>query len=337
MKSTHISRQFLPLCVVGGSAHPKLAQDTANEMGISLGGIEHKRFPNSEVYVRYTESVRGCHVVIIQSLVATDNFSVNDALVELILMIDAAKRASASEITVVMPYMAYSRQDRKAKGREPVSAAAVIRMLESAGADRLVSIDIHSPQTQAVFNGPFDHLVAEGIIRSALKHHIESNPIDEFTVVSPDGGRAKIAEHYAEYLGIEVFHMPKSRSRDDSSIILRPDSIDGVKGKSCLLVDDMIDTAGTLVSAAKTLKESGAEKIIIAATHALLSDPALERLKASPIDIIFATDITPLERPRKILGSRIKILSIAPLLATSLAAIVSDNSVSDIFQGRNYL
>lgn len=323
--------------VVGGSTHPRLAEDTAKEMGLSLGGIEKKRFPNSEVYVRYTESVRGSHVIIIQSLTATNTMTVNDALIELLLMVDAAKRASAAEISVVMPYMAYSRQDRKAKGREPISAAAIIRMLEGAGADRLVSVDIHSAQTQAVFNGPFDHLVAEGVIRAALRTYIRANQDGSFVMVSPDGGRAKIAEHYAGQLSIDIIHMPKARDRNNSSKITRPELVEDVSGKSCILVDDMIDTAGTLVSAAEALKRAGAAKIIVAATHGLFSDLALDRLKASPIDLLFVTDAVPIDMAEQVLDGRLHRLPLAPMLARALSAIISDDSVSDIFDGRNYL
>ena len=322
--------------VVTGSSHPDIAHRTADQLGISLGGIELRQFPNSEMYSRYNESIRGDHIVIIQSLAANNDLSVNDALMELVLMIDAARRASAAEITVIMPYMAYSRQDRKAKGREPISAAAVVNILQSAGANRLVSVDMHSAQTQAVFNGPFDHLTAEGIIRDSLKDYLTDNP-DDYVVVSPDGGRAKVAEHYAEQIGIEVVHVPKTRSRSDSSLISRPDSIPGVENKVCILVDDMIDTAGTLLSAAETLKKSGAKKVIAATTHGIFSDPALERLSGPGIDIVFATDTVPLDKAKAALGNKLHEVSIAPVLALAIKAIISGDSVSDIFQGHNYL
>jgi len=321
--------------IVTGSAHPALAEQTAAALGETLEGIELKHFPNGELYVRYAQSVRGDHVIIIQSLVARDGFSVNDALVELLLMVDAAKRASASEITVVMPYMAYSRQDRKAKGREPISAAVVINTLQAAGASRLVSIDMHSAQTQAVFDGPFDHLTAEGIIRGALKSHMDKHP-DTYVVVSPDGGRAKLSEHYALQLGVEVVYMPKTRSRTDGKIT-RPASIPGVDGSVCILIDDMVDTAGTLVSAADTLKNSGASKVIAAATHGLLSHPALERLQASTIDELFFTDAVPLTEAKAALGKRLHEIPVAPVLAQAIEAITSGESVSTIFQGHNYL
>jgi len=322
--------------IVTGSAHPDLAFKTVKELGVVLDDVERRRFPNGEVYVRYCESIRGDHVIIVQSLVSNDTWSVNDSLMELLLMIDAAKRASASEITVIMPYMAYSRQDRKAKGREPISAATVINLLQNTGASRLVSIDMHSAQTQAVFNGPFDHLTAEGLIRDTLKDFIKNNP-DKYVMVSPDGGRAKIAEHYAVELGVGVVYIPKTRSRDDSSKISRPESVPGVDGKVCILIDDLIDTAGTLVSAAETLKNSGAKKVIAAATHGLFSGPALGRLKQSAIDELFVTDAVPLDVAKRALGNRLHEMSIAPILAQAIEAIVSGESVSVIFNGNNYL
>lgn len=331
------SNYRLPACIVSGSIHPELAEQTAEAMGLSLGDIERKIFPNTERYIRYNTSVRGHHVIIIQSLAVSSDSSVNDALIETLLMIDAAKRASSAEISVVLPYMAYSRQDRKATGREPISAAAVIRMIQNAGADRIVSIDIHSPQTQAIFNGPFDHLTAEGIIRQALQEYLSTHGDEDFVMVSPDGGRAQVSEHYARQLGIEVFHMPKSRSKNDSSKLSRPDFLDGVDGKICFLVDDMIDTAGTLVTAAEVLKQSGATKIITATTHGLFSDPAIDRLKASPIDVIYTTDTLPTKKVEDALENRIVRLPIAPMLGAALTQIIEHGSVSDIFKGRNYL
>lgn len=327
--------QYARTYVASGSIHVQLAQQTSDEMGIELGNVERRMFPNTELYVRYSDSIRGKHVFIIQSLAAVDGWSVNDAFMETLIMVDAAKRASASEITVVVPYLAYGRQDRKARGREPISAAAVIRSLQSAGADRIVSVDMHSAQTQATFNGPFDHLTAETIIQSALEERVKEN-YDDFVVVSPDGGRAKIAEDYAHELGVNVVHMTKSRDREDSSKIKRPELIAGVDGKTCLMIDDIIDTAGTLVSAAETLKRSGAARIITCATHGIFSSPALERLDAAPIDEIIVANTVPLGEAKKVLGDKLDVLSIAPILAQTLTEIATRGSVSKIFNDRNY-
>lgn len=335
MKSLKLNaKQRQHIYLASGSTHPKLAEDIASFMGLELGLVERKQFPNTEQYIRYGESVRGHHVFIIQALAASDGRSVNDSLMELMLMIDAARRSSSVEITVVAPYMAYSRQDRKARGREPISAATVIQMLQGAGADRLVSVDMHSPQTQAAFYGPFDHLMAEPLIRDALAARVKTNRAD-FVVVSPDGGRAKVAEDYAGKLNIDVVHMPKSRDIHDSSIITRPDFIEDVKGRACLLIDDMIDTAGTLVSAAVALKDSGASRIIVGATHGLFSPPALERLRDAPIDEVIVTDTVPLDHAQKILGDRLCILPSAPVIGRALSEIATHGSVSKMFNDRN--
>lgn len=320
--------------IVSGSTHPRLAEETALAMGVPLGEIERKRFPNTEQYVRYGESVRGRHVFAIQTLAAVNSYSVNDSLMELVLMIDAAKRASASEITVVAPYMAYLRQDRKARGREPISAAVVINMLQRAGATRLVSIDMHSAQTQGNFDGPFDHLIAELLLLDALRAQIKGNP-EEYVVLSPDAGRAKLSEHYANELGLDIGHIPKKRDRSDPSKILRPANIPEASGRTCIIVDDMIDTAGTLVSAAAALQQSGAKRIIAAATHGLFSEPALERLAKAPIELL-VTDSVPVDAAQAALGERLHVVPIAPLLARALCEISSHGSVSALFHDRNY-
>jgi ribose-phosphate pyrophosphokinase len=326
---------YQDITVASGGIHLPLAEETAKLMGIELCEMERKTFPNTERYIRYGESVRGKRVFIVQSLSSVEGASVNDAFMEMLIMVDAAKRASASEITVVAPYMAYGRQDRKARGREPISAATIIRAIQSAGADRLVSIDMHSAQTQATFNGPFDHLTAEPIIKNRLEQIIDGKN-DEYVVVSPDGGRAKSAEDYAEALGVNVVHMVKMRDRNNSSQIIRPESINGVEGKICLMIDDILDTAGTLVSAADALKRSGAKSVITCATHGLFSDPALERLKDAPIDKIIVTNSTPQVEAKAALGDRLEVLSIASLLASAIVEIGTRGSVSKIFNDRNY-
>ncbi len=327
--------QLDSIYITTGSVDRPLAERIANKMGLDLNDDDIKVFPSGERYFRYVESVRGKHVLIIQSLTASKTGSVNDALLELVLMIDAARRSSAAEITVVSPYLAYMRQDRKARGREPISAAAVINLLQTTGAHRLVSVDMHSAQTQAVFDGPFDHLTAEGIIRKALKKRI-SDAYDNFVVVSPDGGRAKVAEQYAQLLDLEVVHIPKKRDVRDSATIHRPNSVEGVEGKTCILIDDMIDTAGTLVSAAETLNASGARGVIAAATHGLLSGPAIKRIQNSAITELFVTDTLPQEDHKALLGTMLTVIQTAPMTAAALEAIVAGGSVLQLFEGRNY-
>lgn len=326
------------LYIVSGTVHPKLAEDTVKVMGLALGPLNTKRFANSELYVQYAASVRGKHVIIIQTF-AHDykrNLTVNDALMETMLLIDAAYRSSAREITVVIPYLGYSRQDRKAKGREPVSAAVVTHMLEQAGAHRLVTIDLHSPQIQGTFHGPFDHLVAERLILEGLKEEMGSRDPENFAIVSPDTGRAKDAERAADFLGIRLRHLQKMRDRHDPSKLLRPKKLQGIEGRLCFMNDDMIDTAGTLITAAETLRQSGATGVVASATHALLSDPAIERLSGDAIDKLIVTDTVPVDYAKKMLGDKLVILPVAPLLATALHEIVTGGSVSDLFGGRNY-
>lgn len=322
--------------IIAGSTYPELAMRTAAQLKIEVLPIEHKVFPNSEQYVRYKESVRGESLFIFQTLAAVDGRSVDDALMEVILLIDAAKRASAKEVSVVLPYMAYSRQDRKARGREPISAAAVVRMLQSAGADRIVTVDMHSAQTQGVFNGPFDHLTAEPIIEKALIEYMKDKNKADFVVVSPDGGRAKISEEYADGLGLEVFHMPKSRNREDSSKVKRPESMGDIDGKVAIIIDDMIDTAGTLVSATEVLQASGTKEIICCATHGIFSGSALERIANSHITKLFISDTIPTMAAKEKLGDRLEVLKIDHVLAWAVAAISNNESVSSIFGGRNY-
>jgi len=337
MRSAELDSIYKPkVYLATGQTHSHLAVSTATYMGITLHEDELKTFPSGERYFRFGKSVRGKHVLLVQSLASTDQGSVNDSLMELMLMVDAARRGSAQEITVVTPYMAYMRQDRKAKGREPISAATVINMLQGVGAHRLVSVDMHSAQTQAVFDGPFDHLTAEGLIRNTLMERIGKDK-DAYAIVSPDGGRAKIAEHYADTLDVDVIHVPKSRSRKDSSIISRPDVVPGIEGKTAILIDDLIDTAGTLISAAETLKNSGANGVIAAATHGLFSGPALERLPDSAITELIVTDTIPMDHATHALGKQLTVLPCAPMLAAALSAIITGKSVSRQFQGRNYL
>ncbi len=326
------------LYIVTGTVHPQLAEETVKHMGLKLGELNTKRFANSEMYVQYGQSVRGKHVIIIQTF-AHDykrHLTVNDAVMETMLLIDAAYRSSAREITVVIPYLGYSRQDRKAKGREPVSAAVVTHMLAGAGAHRLVTIDMHSSQVQGTFHGPFDHLIAERLILEGLRDEIGDQDPNLFAIVSPDTGRAKESERAADQLGIRLRHLQKTRDRHDPSKLVRPKKLQGVEGRVCFMTDDMIDTAGTLITAAETLRKSGATGVIASATHALLSDPAIERLQNDVIDKLIVTDTVPVDYAKKMLGDKLVVLPVAPMIATALHEIVTGGSVSDLFDGRNY-
>lgn len=322
-----------PTKLISGSVFPELARETAREMKFELTPVDTKKFANDETYVRIGDSVRGDKVFIIQSMASRGRQSLNDSFVETLLLVDAAKRASAAEITVVMPYMAYGRQDRKAKGREPISAATVINALQGAGADRLVSIDMHSAQTQAVFDGPFDHLTAVPNLIEALKKEIAGDVTDDVVVVAPDAGRVKEAEEYAEALGTTALHIPKSRSDEG---VKHRHGIEMLDNKVAIITDDMIDTAGTLVSAVSVVKAAGARRIIVAATHGILSDPALERLDKAPIDKIIVTNSIENSNAQTALGDRLRIVSISRLLADGITRIASGDSVSEMFGGKNY-
>lgn len=324
------------LFLASGSTHPELARSVAEHAGLALDETERKRFPNGELYVRFGESVRGKHAILLQSHAQAGNRTINDSIMELILMGEAARGASAREVTAVIPHLGYARQDRKARGREPISAAVIIRQLAGVGINRIVSLDMHSSQTQGAFEGPFDHLTAEPLLRRELKRYVRESD-EDVVIVAPDVGRAKAAELYSHQLGVGVVNMVKVRDKSDPSNIIRPQKPKGVRRKTCLIIDDMIDTAGTLASAAESLHDAGASHVIAAATHGLFSDPALERLEASPIDQLLVTDSVPLEQPRLVLGDRLQEISVAPLLARAICEIATDGSISSIFKDQqNY-
>lgn len=325
--------------IVSGSSHPELARATAAEVAgesqDALRGMTLKTFPNTEQYVRYEESVRGERVFIVQTMAPGEGRSVDNVLVQAALMADAAVRGSASEVTLLAPLMAYARQDRKTAGRDPVSAAWAISMLAESGVGRFVTIDMHSPQMQGVTRRPFDHLTAEGLIRDTLAQEIAAQPGD-YVVISPDSGRAKASEQYGAALGLDVVHLPKVRDHDDPSKIHRPQVIEAIDGRICIINDDMIDTGGTLVTAVEALQNAGATKVIAAATHGIFSGPALERLGGSGLDKIIVTDTVPQDEHQAALGERLQVLSVAPLLAKAVIEIVRYGSISEMFQGKNY-
>ncbi|HUS60746.1 MAG TPA: ribose-phosphate diphosphokinase [Acidimicrobiales bacterium] len=308
-----------------GRAHPELAQEIAGHLGIELGDPDLVDFANTEVRCRFGESIRGADVFIVQSHVAP----VNDSIIEQLIMIDAAKRASAKRITAVCAYYGYGRQDRKAEGREPITAKLVADMLTAAGADRIVSVDLHSGQIQGFFDGPFDHLTAMPVLIDHLRAHVPG----ELVVVSPDIGRAKVAERYARHLGARVAFVDKRRDKKTVNVVEAKTIIGEVAGMTCVLVDDMIDTAGTICAAADALAAAGATDIWAAATHGVLSDPAIDRLKNSVISKVIITNTLPLPEDRRI--DKIEVLSIAKVVADAIDAVFEDTSVSEIFGGEN--
>lgn len=320
--------------IVSGGVYPELADNIAKELHQNPLKVELKRFANGERYVRYEESVRQKNLFIVQSFSENNGYSLNDAFVELLLLIDAARRASAQEITVVLPILPYARQDRKARNREPISASVILRTLEMMGVNRIITIDLHSPQTQAIFCHPFDHLVAEPIISKSLRKLTKDDP-SSYLLVSPDAGRAKETEAYAEELNLDYVHLPKARNRDDSSKIKRPTQIEGVKDKKCIIIDDMIDTGGTLITAAETLKNSGAKDIILATTHGILSNNAAERFRDSSVSKLFIIDTISQSHNKEILGDKLEIIPVAPLIAKSIKCIAAGESLAFLFNDKN--
>jgi ribose-phosphate pyrophosphokinase len=315
------------LHLLTGRAHPVLATAVAKELGVGLCQVQLKNFADGEISCRIGESVRGGDVFVMQSHAG----NVNDALMEQAIVIDAAKRASATSITAVCPYLGYARQDRKSNGREPISARLVVDILAAAGADRIMSIDLHSGQTQGFFNGPFDHLIAMPTLLAYLTKHFKNQDI---VIVSPDAGRVKTSERYSSALGCSIAIVHKQRSTIKHNTVEAKYLIGEVKGKVCIIVDDMIDTAGTICAAADLLAEHGAKQVYGIATHGVLSDPAIERIEASAFTKVIVTNTLPQDQKK---SPKIKVLSIAPLLANAIEAVFSNKSVSQLFDGKNQI
>jgi ribose-phosphate pyrophosphokinase len=316
------------LVIVSGRTHPELAQNIAAKLGVELSEANVVEFANGEIHCRYDQSIRGAHVFIVQ----THSSPVNDAVMEQLIMIDAAKRASAKSITAVIPNYGYARQDRKSAGREPITAKLVADMLQTAGATRVLSVDFHSGQIQGFFDIPVDHLVAAPVLEDYLKEHANPNNL---VVVAPDAGRVKAAERYAQHLGCDLALVHKTRPRGTKNVAEARHIIGDVKGRHCVIIDDMIDTAGTIVASCDLLKEYGAEEIWVMATHAVFSPPAVERLFNAPVSRVIVTDTLPLPAERRF--EKLEILSVASIVANAISAIFEDNSVSDIFGGENLL
>lgn len=313
------------LMVFSGRAHPELAEAVSKELGSGLVPTSAYEFANSEIYVRYEESVRGCDAFVIQSHTAP----VNEWIMEHLIMVDALKRASAKRITVVMPFWGYSRQDKKHRGREPISARLIADLFKTAGADRIITVDLHADQLQGFFDGPVDHLMALPILADYIR---EKYGHEQLAVVSPDAGRIKVAERWSARLGgVPLAFIHKTRRTDRPNETVANRVVGDVKGRICVLTDDIIDTGGTIVKAAEAIMEDGAAGVIIAATHAILSDPAVDRLKNSPAVEVVVTDTLPLGDDRHF--DKLTVLSIAPLLARAIREVFEDGSVTSMFDG----
>ncbi len=312
------------LVIVTGRAHPQLALDVAAELDTELTPTEARTFASSEIYARYGESVRGADAFVIQS----HTRPVNEWLMEQLIMIDALKRASAKRITVVAPYYPYARQDKKGRGREPISARLVADMFKVAGADRIMSVDLHAAQIQGFFDGPVDHLFAMPVL---LEHFRALLDPAILTVVSPDMGRVKVADNWSDKLGAPLAIIHKRRDPLVPNQVSVHEIVGDVEGRMCLLVDDLIDTGRTIVKAAEALKASGALGVVVAATHAVFSDPATELLQSDFIDSVVVTDTLPIPEEKR--WDRLTILPIAPLLARAIHEVFDEGSVTSMFDG----
>ena len=317
------------LHLIAGRSHPTLAAEIADALGVPLGEANVSEFANGEIHCRFGGSVRGADVFIVQSHGASGSLSVNDAIMEHLIMVDAARRASAKRITAVAPCYGYGRQDRKAEGREPITAKLVANMFTAAGASRLVSVDLHSGQIQGFFDGPVDHLTAMPVLVDYLSAHMP----DDLVVVSPDAGRVKVAERYANQLHADLAIVHKRRVKGAKNAVEAKEVVGDVEGRTCVLIDDMIDTAGTIVAAAEQLIERGASEVYAAATHGVLSGPAIDRLKNSVISKLVITNTLPLPPEKQI--DKIEVLSVADVVARAIDAVFEDTSVSEIFGGTN--
>lgn len=312
------------LVLVSGRAHPQLAVDIARELASELVHTDARTFANGEIYARYDESVRGCDAFVIQSHTSP----INEWLMEQLIMVDALKRASAKRITVVAPFYPYARQDKKGRGREPISARLVADLFTAAGADRIMSVDLHAAQIQGFFDGPVDHLFAMPVL---LKHFQERLDPATLTVVSPDMGRVRVADIWSDKLGAPLAIIHKRRDPLVPNQVSVHEIVGDVKGRVCLIVDDLIDTGRTIAKAAEALKEQGATRVVVAATHAVFSPPAIEMLQSDVIDSVVVTDTLPIPEEKRF--PTLTVLPIAPLIARAISAVFNDGSVTSMFDG----
>ena len=311
---------FKSTCVFSGNASPELAQKIADYLELPMGRASVSRFSDGEVFARIQENVRGVDVYVIQSTCAP----VNDSLMELLVMIDALKRASAGSITAVMPYYGYARQDRKNAPRTPITAKLVADLLSSSGVDRVVSMDLHAAQIQGFFNKPFDHLYSLPVFLEHLSPRVREPAV----FVSPDAGGVERTRAYAKRLGADLAIIDKRREKENVSEVMH--IIGDVEGRECVILDDMIDTAGTITNAARALKDQGAKRVLAAATHPVLSGPAIERIVDSPLEEVLVTDTIPLTAEAEATG-RFRVLSVAGLLGEAIKRIHHSDSVSSLF------
>jgi len=311
------------LVLLTGRAHPELGQEVAAHLGTDLCPVDAYEFANGEIFVRFKESVRGCDAFVMQS----HTTPINTWIMEQLIMVDALKRASAKRITVIAPFYGYARQDKKHRGREPISARLMADLFVAAGADRLITVDLHTSQIQGFFDGPVDHLFALPLLVDHIAARVD---LGRVTVVSPDAGRVRVAEKWTDILGAPLAIIHKRRDPDTPNEVRVLEVVGDVRDRICIVVDDMIDTGGTIVKAADTLFDNGAAEVIVAATHGILSEPAAERLQASRISEVVVTNTLPIPPDRQF--EKLTILSIAPLLAQAIYEVFTDGSVTRMFE-----
>jgi ribose-phosphate pyrophosphokinase len=315
------------LMLFSGRAYPELAEEVAEGLGVEPTPTSAYDFANGETFVRFNESVRGSDAFVLQSHTAP----INQWIMEQLIMVDALKRASAKRITVVAPFFGYARQDKKHRGREPISARLMADLFKTAGADRLMVVDLHTAQIQGFFNGPVDHLFALPLLTDYIMSKLDTGQV---TVVAPDAGRVRVAERWSDELGgcpMAIIH--KRRDPEVANEVKVFDVVGEVKDRTCVIVDDMIDTGGTIVKAAEALFEEGAATVVVAATHGVLSGPAIDRLKNSRISEVVLTNTLPIPDNKRF--DKLTVLSIAPLLARAINEVFSDGSVTSLFGGHS--
>ncbi|MGN6303064.1 MAG: ribose-phosphate diphosphokinase [Angustibacter sp.] len=313
------------LVLISGRGYPELAEEVAEELGVELVDTTAYDFANGEIYVRFRESLRGCDAFVIQSHTAP----INEWIMEQLIMTDALKRASAKRISCVMPFYGYARQDKKHRGREPISARLMADLFKTAGADRLICVDLHAAQIKGYFDGPVDHLWALPLLAQYVGSRVDRSKI---TIVSPDAGRVRVADQWSDKLGAPLAIIHKRRDPSVPNQVKVHEVVGEVEGRTCVLVDDMIDTAGTITQAADALFEQGAADVIVTATHAVLSGPAVDRLKNSRISEVIVTNTLPIPEERQF--PQLTVLSIAPLIARAIREVFDDGSVTSLFDGQ---
>jgi ribose-phosphate pyrophosphokinase len=314
------------LMLLGGRAFPQLLTEVASCMGIEPAPVRLYDFANGEIMVRFLESVRGCDAFVLQSHTAP----INRWIMEQLIMVDALKRASAKRITVVMPFFGYARQDKKSAGREPISARLLADLFATAGADRLMAVDLHTAQIQGFFDGPVDHLFALPILADYLADKLD---VSNVTVVAPDAGRVRVCERWTDRLGTPLAIIHKRRDPLVANQVKVYEVVGQVRDRTCILVDDMIDTGATITKAAEALFEQGAGEVIVAATHGVLSGPATDSLKNSRISEVVITNTLPIPQDRRF--DKLTVLSIAPLIARAITEVFNDGSVTSLFDGQS--